>query len=129
MEKIDNTEHDMDTVTETIFGATKTVIDICKGDAGFMRPSGGIELVRCANAALNKVEEIDGVQEMILEDDFQLKASVFGQVLMVHLPTPDQMMTLDDKQFYMAVAAHMGPDWLDQLRRVAAFMIKVEGFN
>lgn len=55
-----------------------------------------------------------------------------GQVLMAVLPFPEpghgSRLSLEQKIYWGQVAAHMGPDWIAELRRVAAFMDKVEQF-
>lgn len=109
---------------ENIF-STCTAIRGMTEDATYVTPAAAIEMVRLAVFMLNKVEEVDGISELI-DSEFDLKASVFGQILMVN--TTLGQMNLDHKAYLMAVAAHMGPDWLDSLRRDVAFMIKVESF-
>lgn len=53
-----------------------------------------------------------------------------GQILMTCLPVPamDGRLSIEQKSYWMEVAAHMGPDWIAELRRVAAFMDKIDQF-
>lgn len=112
--------------------ATQTAIfDACAhirglaNDGDVVSPAAAIEMVRLAVFMLNKVEEVDGIQEVIHPEDIDLKASVWGQLLMTNT---EERMSIDHKAWLIAVAEHMGPDWLEWLRRDVAFMIKVESF-
>lgn len=122
-------ERDFEEIEAAIFAATKTVIDLCAGTPGSsISPAAAIELARCAVAALNTCADVDSMTEL-LQAYPQLKCAVFGQILMNHLPSPDGPLSPDDKTFLLSVAAYMGLDWLESMRRSAAFMIRVEGFN
>lgn len=94
-------------------------------DSTHLTTAAGIELVRLAVFLLNKAEEIDSVEEIIRAEDIKFEAAVWGQLLMAG--TQD-FMHLEHKQYLTAVASHMGPDWLEWLRRDVAFMLKVESF-
>lgn len=59
---------------------------------------------------------------------------LFAQMLMEHLRHPLEVDQgsglLEGEKLYWAEAAfHMGPDWIDKLRKVVAFMDRVEGFK
>lgn len=110
---------------DNIFRACKEMRALAE-DATYVTSAAAIEMVRLAVFMLNKVEEVDGIQELIHPDDVDLKASVWGQILMCNTV---ETMTVDHKGYLLAVAEHMGPDWLEWLRRDVAFMIRVEGFN
>lgn len=68
------------------------------------------------------------------EGDFginRITPEIIGQFLMEALP-PDAdsnaRLSTGQKMFWMKVASYMGPDWIAELRRIAAFMDKVDQF-
>ncbi len=56
-----------------------------------------------------------------------LSPQQLGQFMMQNLPI-DNKMDNDDRVYWMQVGSHMGPDWIDSIRKVGAFMSKVESF-
>jgi hypothetical protein len=55
------------------------------------------------------------------------RPAVLGQMIMTQLDDPDSF-TAKEKAFWTYVSEHIGPDWIAKLKRVAAFMDKVEAF-
>lgn len=84
-----------------------------------------LQNVRDAIATLNDAP--NHVAELI-DRESGLDPEVLGQFLMIALRDPDGSMSHADKIYWLAVAEHMGPDWLSRLRHVAAFMIKFREF-
>lgn len=114
-----------ETTQQTIFDTCTQMRELTT-ESEFISAAAAIEMVRLAVFMLNKVEEVDSVSELIVDTDFEeMKASVWGQLLMV---MGTEHMTTTHKQFLIAVAEHMGSDWLEWLRRDVAFMVKVESF-
>lgn len=108
------------------------VFSLCKqmrvltADPSAISPAAGIEMVRLAVYMLNTVKDVDAVSELITPDDMQWSPEVWGQLLMAS--TREGFMDTEYKTFLVRVASHMGPDWLENLRRDVAFMVKVESF-
>lgn len=86
-----------------------------------------LQNVRDAIATLNDAPNHEEVAELI-DRESELKPEVLGQLLMNALRDPEDPMNRGDKLYWLAVAEHMGPDWLSRLRHVAAFMTKFEEF-
>jgi hypothetical protein len=60
---------------------------------------------------------------------FILTPEALGQILMDHLPiNANERLHANEKAYWLAVADWLGPDWLASMRKVAAFMDKVESF-
>jgi hypothetical protein len=67
------------------------------------------------------------------EGDFNvmlITPEIVGQFLMETLPIPemDARLSTAQKLYWMKVAEYMGPDYIRELRRIAAFMDKVDQF-
>lgn len=79
--------------------------------------------------AMNEPETIGDVGELI-DEDFKIPPEVLGQIIMNHLTSPvnDEGLTVAAKQYWLAVAEHMGPDWVAEFRNVGDFMDKVTSF-
>lgn len=94
----------------------------------------GLEVAKCQEAyRLLNSADIGGEESQAIDASLIVKSpEVFGQMLMNQLVGPmeidPEVFTIAEKQWWLAVAAHIGPDWLAKLRRVAAFMDKCEGF-
>ena len=59
---------------------------------------------------------------------FQLDSATFAQILMEHLPQPGMGFNVEQKQFWLQVFDHIGPDWLAEYRKVGGFMAKLAEF-
>jgi len=89
-----------------------------------------LQAVRDGFAALNWAVvngELDGMLMDALTS-VEVRPEVFGQIMMEMLEEPDGLQP-SVKQLLVLVAAHMGPDWIETLRRAVAFMDKVESFR
>lgn len=75
--------------------------------------------------AFNDVQVENLPEEMA---DLKVAPEIAGQFLMEVVGNPDDMMTLEDRLFWMQVEHHIGPDYLAKLRHVVAFMAKVGAF-
>jgi hypothetical protein len=84
-----------------------------------------IESVRTARKALDSLSGKDLPKIMAREMAF-IASDVFGQLLMEHLP--EGYMTMDHKVFWISVAEYLGPDGIDALKKVGAFMAKTNEF-
>lgn len=61
--------------------------------------------------------------------ELKLPPHQLAQLVMEHMPDPDsRKMEQDERVYWMKVADHMGPDWIQALRKVAAYMYKIESF-
>lgn len=69
---------------------------------------------------------VDEFEEHLSE--ISIAPEVLGQLLMQHLPETEANMNVGDKQYWIAVAAHLGPAWIESLRRTTAFMAKAGQF-
>lgn len=66
----------------------------------------------------------------LVEPDQLIAAITLAQIIMTALPIPGMdrgKLNRGQKSYWMEVADHMGPDFIGELRRVAAFMAKVHG--
>lgn len=113
-------------VQDEMFSLAKQVRTLIETNPDHMTPAAGIEMVRLAVYMLNAVESIDGLPEIIHPEDIDFKASVWGQILMS--TTKLDYMTVEHKSWLLAVASHMGSDWIEAIRQDVAFMAKVESF-
>lgn len=95
-----------------------------------IEPRTAIEFFRTVSAGAEKLETTPDLQEFTAET--VAFGPVFtGQLLMEILPSaPDhgQRMSAMQKAFWLQVAEYMGPDWIDEFRKVGAFMSKVDSF-
>lgn len=91
-----------------------------------------LQMVRDAKKLLDKVAEME--RELLAGElpelfaDFTLPVSLFGQVLMNHLPDMEIRMAPSDKVFWLQVAEEIGPDHVASLRHVGGFMNKTAEF-
>lgn len=84
-------------------------------------------LARIASIAMeNLTGNVDEFEEHLSE--ISIAPEVLGQLLMQHLPETEVNMNVGDKQYWIAVAAHLGPAWIESLRRTTAFMAKAGQF-
>jgi hypothetical protein len=60
--------------------------------------------------------------------EMRLAPDVMGQLLMNVLGTPGTRLTLSEKKYWLEVASHMGPDWINSMKQVSAFMDKFDKF-
>lgn len=89
-----------------------------------------IQAVRDGFATLNA--NIGDLGELVAtpgNSGYTLAPEVLGQIMMDHLGIdPAERLSTEAKAYWMQVGAHMGPDWIASLRKVAAYMEKVESF-
>jgi len=114
-------------VTSAITQAVNTITANLKHNAKDIQPSAEFAFARVIPMMLNHMGANGNETETITEE-FRIAPAILGQILMVHLPDADRNMTVEDKQYWLAVAHHMGPDWIESFRRTAAWMAKAEQF-
>lgn len=82
------------------------------------------------NDAINLLEKLspnDQAEVLSNVDIGALRPVAIGQVLMEQVDIDE--FGVEQKTYWLQVAAYMGPDYLEALRKIVAFMVKVEGFN
>lgn len=114
-------------VGTAITQAVNTIVSNVTMNARYINPATEFALARCAREALNTLDVNGNVTEVI-DGDFILKPEVLGQIIMQNLPDAETQMSVADKQYWLAVAHHLGPDWIESFRRTAAWMAKAEQF-
>ena len=93
-------------------------------------------------SAVQKVEsfvdwlksQLDGVRDPdVLSETLnpfgRLDAEVSAQILMELMNETLGQFDSDEKMRWVKIAAHMGPDWIEKMRVLAAFMQMVDGFQ
>lgn len=86
-----------------------------------------------ANAKLPHTVDPDFMSEAIPQETFN-NPCLMAQFLMNAMDWPleaDPITSFSEheKEYWMKAAFHMGPDWLAKLRKVVAWMEKVEGWR
>lgn len=79
------------------------------------------------NQAFAGVDEPTMLAEIMPNDRTFTNPRVFGQFLMNNLGDCNSFNE-DEKVYWLQVGIHMGPDWLNKLGRLVAFMKKTESF-
>lgn len=64
----------------------------------------------------------------LIEPDLPIAPATMGQLLMTVLDPDNTPMTRAQKVYWLEVAEHMGPDFVQALRRAAAFAGKTNEF-
>lgn len=87
-----------------------------------------LQTARDFATAINHPDNEGDLGELLNEVKFT--PEVLAQILMEHLPVPDinKRLTPEIKMFWMRVATHMGPDWIEEFKNVGAFMSAVDEF-
>lgn len=89
-------------------------------------PSTGYSLASAAATALDTIGELPDVQEYT--DVFRGLDHVIVAQLLMEWASGEVGLSMNQKVFWLQVAAHMGPDYIHTLRTILAFMHKVEEF-
>lgn len=87
-----------------------------------------LQQARDGFAALTWAAQNGSLEEMTADFGESIDERVLGQIMMEMLEDPEGLRP-SVKQKLVLVAAHMGPDWIDNLRKAVAFMDKVESFQ
>lgn len=116
-----------DRVGTALNTAVNTIISNVTMNARYINPATEFTLARGAREMLNSLNDRGNVTEVI-DGDFILKPEILGQIIMQNLPDAETQMTVADKQYWLAVAHHLEPDWIESFRRTAAWMAKAEQF-
>lgn len=92
------------------------------------RPSEIIELVRL----IREIADAVFVPEVDYNEHTQAFGSMsgwaLGQMLMQNLGDTDGPMYLENKVYWLRVGTELGPDWIEQFRKVGAFMHRADSF-
>lgn len=82
--------------------------------------------IESVNAESDEYLDVDAMGELHLRFS---SATVFAHVLRqnLHDPASDALdFLVDEKEFWLRVAAELGPNWVSKFRRIGAFMAMVE---
>lgn len=92
------------------------------------RPTEIIELVRL----IRDIADAVFVPEVDYRDHTaafgNMSAWALGQMVMQNLGHSDEPLYLEHKVYWLRVASELGPDHIEQFRKVGAYMAKVESF-
>jgi len=114
-------------VTSAINSAVNTIVANLKHNAKDVQPSAEFAMARAVTMMLDHMAGTGG-QEEAFGHDQRIVPDALAHIIMQHLPMADANMTVEDKQYWLAVAHFMGPDWIESFRRTAAWMAKAEQF-
>lgn len=86
------------------------------------------EVNRRIREAVTEANTFVSEGESDIWDGVDFSPESLSHVIMMHMRNPD-LLTNDDKRFWLSVAIYMGPDWVSKFSKVAAFMRRVEDFE
>lgn len=84
-----------------------------------------LQAVRLALGELASCTDHPDLPELFADANF-IAPDVIAQLLMEYLPI--EGMGFANKAFWLAVAEHMGPDYIESFRKVGGFMNKINEF-